>query len=458
MRIVVCGAGVVGSGIARQLALEENDVTVIDNNPETIARLNDTLDVKAVRGFASHPQVLEDAGVQNADMIIAVTQSDEVNMVACQVARSLFNVQTTVARIRNQQYLLPEYGDMFRQEGMPIDHIISPEIEVAETILQRFQVPGAMDSITFADGKIRVVEVRCVANSPLVDQSLTKVQEALKPFQATVLGLVRGSQLIFPDMTDTLTTTDEIYIAVVSQYIPQAMALFGYQEKEAKRVVIVGGGNIGLYLGERLLEQEDDITLTMIDYNKARAEFVSAKLPQADVLCGNALDEEILNEANVGKAEMLVAISNDDEVNILCSLLAKRLGCKRAVTLVNSMSLTPLVDSLGIDVTINPRETTVSTILHHIRRGRIKAAHSILSGTAEIIETEIVSTSPVLGQTLRDLNLPAGISVAMIVRRDHIMLPDKDIIFQEKDRVLILCHTAMIKKVDKLFAMHGEYF
>lgn len=458
MRIVVCGAGVVGTGIARQLAIEENDVTVIDNDPETIARLNDTLDVKAVRGFASHPAVLENAGVQNADMIIAVTQSDEVNMVACQVARSLFKVQTTVARIRNQNYLSPEYRDMFRHDGLPIDHIISPEIEVAETILQRFQVPGAMDTIPFADGKVRVLELRTVLESPLTGQPVAKVQDALHPFQATLIALVRDGRLMLPDSSDILLGTDELFVAVVTQYIPQVMALFGYQDREAKRVVIVGGGNIGLYFAERLLMQEDDITLSVIDNNKSRAEFIASRLSAASVLHGNALDEEILNEAGVHRAEMLVAISNDDEVNILCSLLAKRMGCKRAVTLVNSMSLTPLVGSLGIDVTINPRETTVSTILQHIRRGRIKGAHSIMGGTAEIIETEIVSTSPVLGQTLEDLELPVGIRVVMISRRDQVLLPDEKLIFQEKDRVLIICQTSQIKKVDKMFATHGEYF
>lgn len=458
MRIVVCGAGVVGTGIARQLAIEENDVTVIDNNAETIARLNDTLDVKAVKGFASYPSVLESAGVQNADMIIAVTQSDEVNMVSCQVARSLFGVQTTVARIRNQNYLQAEYRDLFRQDGLPIDHIISPEIEVAETILQRFQVPGAMDTIPFADGKVRVIELRCTADSPITGQPIAKVQDALHPFQTTLLAIIRDGRLIIPDPSDTLYATDEIFIAAVTQYIPQVMALCGYHEKEAKRVVIVGGGNIGLYLAERLMAQEEDITLSVIDNNKARAEYVAARLPAVSVLHGNALDEEILQEASIERAEMLVAISNDDEVNILCSLLSKRMGCKRAVTLVNSMSLTPLVGSLGIDITINPRETTVSTILQHIRRGRIKGAHSIMGGTAEIIETEIVSTSPVLGQTLEDLELPLGIRVAMIARRSEVLLPDDKLIFQEKDRILVFCQTSQIKKVDKIFAMHGEYF
>ena len=458
MRVIVCGAGVVGTGIARQLAAEENDVTVIDNNPLVIQKINNTLDVKALLGFASHPQVLEAAGIKEAEMIIAVTQSDETNMVACQVAHSLFNVPTKIARVRNQNYLMPKYRELYRQGNIAIDHIISPEIEVAETIMQRFRVPGAMDSMPFADGLVRVIELRCVAGSGLVEQPLSKVQEALNPYQGNLLALVRDGKVLLPNPSDTLHESDQMFIAVATPFIAQAMALFGYQERETNRMVIVGGGNIGVYLAETLLEEDEDLRLTLIELNQNRAEHVAAQLPKVRVLCGNALDEEILDEANVGEAQMLVAVSNDDEVNILCSLLSKRLGCKRAITLVNSMSLTPLVGTLGIDVTINPREATVSTILHHIRSGRIRAAHAIVGGTAEIIETEIVSTSPVLGQMLEDLELPVGIRIGLVARRGQILLPEDDFIFQEKDRVLILCQTTHIKKLDKLFSTHNEYF
>ncbi len=458
MRVIVCGAGVVGAGIARQLAAEENDVTMIDSDPQVIQKVNDTLDVKAVLGFASHPQVLEAAGIKDADMIIAVTQSDETNMVACQVAHSLFKVSTKIARVRNQSYLLPQYRELYRQGNIAIDHIISPEIEVAETIMQRFRVPGATDSMPFADGKVRVLELRCVQASPLVNQPLAKAKEALAPYQGNLLALVREGKVLLPNPSDILLASDEMFIAVATPFITQAMALFGYQERETNRIVLVGGGNIGMYLAETLMEEDADLRVTLIELNKERAEYVAAQLPKVRVLCGNALDEEILNEASVGESEMLVAVSNDDEVNILCSLLSKRLGCKRAITLINSMSLTPLVSTLGIDVTINPREATVSSILHHIRSGRIRAAHSIVDGAAEIIETEIVSTSPVLGQKLEDLDLPMGIRIGLVARKGSILVPDDNLIFQEKDRVLVLCQTTHIKKLDKLFSTHNEYF
>lgn len=458
MRVVVCGAGVVGTGIARQLAAEENDVTVIDNDPQMIAKINDTLDVKALVGFASHPQVLEAAGIRDADMMIAVTQSDETNMVACMVAHSLFKVPTKIARIRNQGYLAPAYRDLYRQGNLPIDHIISPEIEVAETILQRFRIPGAMDSMSFADGAVTVIELRCVGASTLVGQPLAKLRESLKAWQGNILALVREGRILLPNPSDILLSSDQMFIAVATSHIAQAMALFGYQQRETNRIVLVGGGNIGTYLAEALMEDDQNLRVTLIELNQDRAEHVAAQLPRLRVLCGNALDEEILNEAAVGEAEMLVAISNDDEVNILCSLLSKRLGCKRAITLVNSMSLTPLVGTLGIDVTINPREATVSTILHHIRSGRIRGAHSIVGGSGEIIETEIVSTSPVLGQTLDDLDLPVGIRIGLVARKGQILVPGDDLIFQEKDRVLILCQTAYVRKLDKLFSTHNEYF
>ncbi|MDA0781106.1 MAG: Trk system potassium transporter TrkA [Rickettsiales bacterium] len=459
MRIIVCGAGQVGSSIARQLSIEGNDVTVIDQSAEHIQMINDTLDVKAKIGFASHPTVLEEVGAENTDMIIAVTLSDEINMVACQVAHSLFNIPTKIARIRNQNYLRPEWMRLYRHDHLPIDFIISPEIEVANAIVNRLHVPGAVDTIPFVDGLVKVVGIRCTVDCPMINMPVERIQKRVSEFDVSILGILRGESFLVTGEGLELLDEDELYFSCDTKNVQKVMAMFGHEEREARRVTIIGGGNVGLFLAEQLEKEDSDVKVKLIEVDKDRAEQVADRLNRTTVINGSALSQEILEEANVALAETVIAVSNDDEVNILSSLLSKRFGAHRVVTLVNNASsYSPLTSSLGIDVAINPREITVSSILQHIRKGRIVAVHSICKGKAEVIEAEAVEASSVVGKRIKDLALPNGIVIGTMVRNGETIVPDEDTIIKVGDRIVILSLANMVSKVEKIFSVKFEFF
>jgi trk system potassium uptake protein TrkA len=458
MKVIVCGAGQVGFNIAHHLATEGNDVTVIDQRPELIQKISDRFDVQAMVGFASQPDVLERAGAADADMIIAVTYADEVNMVACQVAHALFNVPTKVARIRSQAYLRPEWSDLFAREHLPIDVVISPEIEVARAIQRRLQVPGAFDMLPFAGDRVRCIGVRLTEDCPVLNTPLRQLTELFPDLNCVVVGVVRGDRLTVASGDDQLAPGDEIYFVAETGHVPRAMTLFGHEETEARRMIVVGAGNIGLFLAAQIERDQPSVKLKMIEANKPRAEYVADQLSRTVVLHGDALDGEILDEANVRASEAIIALTNDDEVNILASLLAKRSGCKRAVTLVNNQAYGPLISSLGIDVVVNPRATTVSTILQHIRRGRIRGVHAVRDGAAEVLEGEAMETSSLVGRPLRDLDLPEGMTVGAVVHAGRVILPRGDTVIEPKDRVIIFALREMVKKVEKMFSVRIEFF
>ncbi|MFQ5984267.1 MAG: Trk system potassium transporter TrkA [Alphaproteobacteria bacterium] len=458
MKVIVCGAGQVGFNIARHLAGERNDVTIIDQSPELIHKVSNSLEVKGLVGFASHPPLLEQAEAADSDMIIAVTLADEVNMVACQVAHSLFNVPTKIARVRHQSYLDPMWRDLFSRDHMPIDVIISPEVEVARAIIRRLEVPGSLDMIPLADGKIRLVAVRCGDNCPIVNTPLRQLTELFPELSVVVVGIIRNDRLIVPRASAEMHAGDEVYFVADAAHVERAMAAFGHEEKEAHRVIIVGGGNIGLFLTRELERDHPDVKAKIIEINKARAETIAEQLSRTVVINGDALDRDILDEANVGITETIVAVTDHDEVNILSSLLGKRYGARRAVTLVNNAASNSLVYSLGVDVIVEPRETTVSTILQHIRRGRIRAVHSLRQGVAEVIEAEALETSPLVGKALREVKLPAGILVGAIVRGGQVMKPRGDTVVQMNDRVIMFAGAKMVKQVEKIFSVRLEFF
>lgn len=422
MKVIVCGAGQVGTTIARQLSQEDNDVTVIDSSIDNIQRINETLDVRAHVGYASHPTVLEEVGAGDAEMIIAVTMSDEVNMVACQIAHSLFKVPTKIARIRNQNYLRPEWKHLYRQDHLPIDFIISPEIAVADAIVNRLHVPGALDTIPLADDKVKVIGLRCTIDSPVINMPLSRICDKCLEINVCFLGVMRHDEFIAFNEDSELFEDDEIYFSCDSLIVRSAMALFGHEEREARRVIIIGGGNIGLYLAQKL-EQDPDVKAKLIEIDRSRAQYVAEKLSKITVINGDALSQNILEESNVAIAETVVAVTNDDEVNILSSLLAKRYECNRVVTLVNnSTTYSPLLSSLGIDVAVNPKEITVSGILQHIRQGQIISVHSICKGNVEILEAEAIESSPIAYKSIASLNLPQGVVIGSIVRGNQVII------------------------------------
>lgn len=458
MKVIVCGAGQVGYAIARQLSLEQNDVTVVDQDPTLVQRVNDTLNARGMQGFASHPDALDQAGAADADMLIAVTFADEVNMVACQVAHSLFKVPTKIARVRHQNYLKPAWRDLYSRTHLPIDVIISPELEVARAVLRRLELPGAFDNIAFAGDKVRVIGVTSLPETPIVGSPLRHLSGLFPDLSITMLGIGRGEGLMVPRADDQVLAGDEVYFAADSQHIARALSLMGHEEKEARRVIIVGGGNIGGYIAKQLEQRGSAVRAKVIEVDRGRAEYLAEQLDRTVVLNGSALDQEILKEANVQQAEALVAVTNDDEVNILVSLLAKRSGCKRAIALVNNAAFTPLVTPLGIDAAVNPRATTVSSILQHVRRGSIRRVHSLRDGAAEVIEAEALETSGLVGKPLHAANLPHGIIVGAIVRQDKVIMPRADTTVEIGDRVIIFALAEQVKKVEKLFAVRLEFF
>lgn len=458
MKVIVCGAGQVGFNIAHYLSGEGNDVTVIDQRPELIRKISDTLDVQAILGYASHPPVLEQAGAGDADMIIAVTHADEVNMTACQVAHSLFNVPTKIARVRNQSYLQPIWANLFSRDHLPIDVIISPEIEVARAITRRLQVPGAIDVIPLANDKVRLIGVRCSEDCPLVNTPLRQLTVLFPDLNIVIIGIVRGGKALVPAAEDQMLVGDEVYFVVDTQHTDRAMAAFGQEGQEARRILIFGGGNIGLFLAQQLEAEHSTTSLKVIEIDRERAEYVAKTLHRTIVLNGDVLDPEILEEASVGVIETAVAVTNDDESNIIAALLAKRYGCKTTMALINKTTYSSLVSTLGVDVVISPRMITVSNILQHVRRGRIHAVHSLHEGFGELIEADALETSSLVGKPLREVKLPNGVLLGAVVREGQVISPRGNTVVQAGDRVILFATSDAVKKVEKMFSVRLEYF
>jgi trk system potassium uptake protein len=458
MKVIVCGAGQVGYSIARHLAQENNDVTIVDQSPEMVRKITDALDVKGVAGHASRPDVLEQAGAEDTEMIIAVTYADEVNMVACQVAHSLFDVPTKIARIRHQSYLNPIWANLFSREHMPIDVIISPEIEVARAVTRRLQVPGAFEMIPLVDDKVKLLGVRATDTCPLVNTPLRQLTQLFPDLNIIIVGLLRDGTPLIPSADDQMLPGDEVYFVVDSNQLPRAMSAFGHEEPEARRLIIFGAGNISLFLAQNIEDEYPWVNVKIIEKDAERAEHAATTLNRAVILKGDALDSELLEEANVGRTETVVALTNDDETNILASLLAKRYGCQRAITLINKGTFEPLITTLGIDVVVSPRTITVSSILQHVRRGRIHSVHTLREGFGELIEAEALETSPLVGAPLKEVKLPAGVLIGAIVRGDEVINPRGSTVIQAKDRVVLFAAVDAVRKVEKMFAVRLEYF
>ncbi len=372
MKVIICGAGQVGYGIAERLAQEGNDVTVIDNTPALIQTIRDQLDVRGFIGHGSQPDVLEAAGAEDADMIIGVTLYDEVNMMACQVAHSLFRVPTKVARVRAQEYLLPQYGDLFSREHMPIDVIISPEVEVGEMVLRRIALPGATDAVQFADEAVTMIAIECGDDCPVIDTPLGQLSELFPDLSAVVVGIWRQNQLFVPHSTDSMLAGDLAYVIARSDRVRRTLNIFGHEEPTASRIVIVGGGNIGTYVASAIEKRQSTARVKVVESSRERAVAIADQLDRTVVLHGSALDQQILLEADIQHADLMVALTNDDQVNILSSVMAKRLGCEANLTLLNNTSYYEFTKTLGIDAHVNPRSVTISKILQYVRRGRIR--------------------------------------------------------------------------------------
>ena len=458
MRVIICGAGQVGFGIAEKLSSENNDVTVIDQSPELVSAIRDTLDVRGFVGHGAHPDVLARAGANEADMIVAVTLYDEVNMVACQVAHSLFNLPTKIARIREQTYLEKHWSNLFSREHMPIDVVISPEVEVGEMVLRRMAQPGATETIPFADDKVTVLGIYCSDDCPVVDTPLRQLTELFPDLNATVVGIVRAENLFVPHSSDQMMAGDTVYVMTPTERVKRTLTIFGKEEELGGRIVIAGGGNIGFYVASNLEKRSSRTKAKLLELDHDRAVNVAERLDRTVVLNGSAIDETILKEADIGNADTIVALTNDDKINILSCVMAKKLGCHRSMCLLNSTGFPALTRTLGIDAYVNPRAATVSRILQHVRRGRIRNVHTVQNGEAEVIEAEALETSPLVGRPLRDLDLPDGIRIGAIVHRGEVLTPVGETRISPGDRFVIFAMADQVARVEQLARVSLEFF
>ena len=458
MNIIICGAGRVGFTIAKQLSEQGHSITVIDTSSEDIQKIDDALDVKAIVGKATYPTILEKANAAETDMIIAVTRNDEINMVICQIAFSIFNIPKKIARIRSQDYLNPKFTTVYNKENLPIDVIISPELEIAKSIQRKLEAPGALDSVPFADNKIRLLEILINDGCNLINIKLKDLTKKYPNLDANVIGIIRDDKFLIPKKEDEIRKNDKIYVIINSSQTTETLEAFGHTEKVSKKILIVGGGNIGFNLAKNIEETLDAARVKIVEKDKERAEFLASELNNTIVINGNGLDEEVLAEANLEEAETVLALTNDDEDNLMVSVLVekfakdeKEIEDKRTMALVNKPNYSLLQDSLKIDDLIDPRMNTVSSILKHVHKGTIETAYTIMNGEYEVIEAEIIETSELINKELKNSNLPEEVRIGAVLRGDKIIIPRSDFVFLKEDKVVFLANKDSISVVENIF-------
>ena len=454
MNIIICGAGRVGYAIAKSLTEQDHSITVIDQSSEDIQKINESLDVKAIVGKATLPTILEKANTSEADMIIAVTRNDEINMLICQIAYSLFKVRKTIARIRSQDYLDPKFSTLYNKENLPIDVIISPEFEIAKSIQRKLESPGSLDNVPFADNKIRLLEISIDKNCPISNTKLNDLTKKFPKLNANILGVVRDNKFIFLKKNDFMKFNDKAYVVINSLQMNETLFAFGHHEKISSKILIIGGGNIGFNLAKNIEKTFEDARLKIIEKDKDRAEFLANELSNTIVINGNGLDEDILSEVNLEDVETVIALTNDDEDNLMVSVIVEKFSKnKRTMALTNKPNYSLLQSSLKIDDLIDPRKTTVSSILKHVHKGTIENAYTILNGDYEVIEAEIIETSELINKELKDSNLPNEIRIGAILRDDQVIIPRSNFIFKKNDSVVLLAKKDQLQTVESLFRL-----
>lgn len=458
MKILILGAGQVGGTLAANLASEKNDITVIDTNAERLRELQDRLDIGTVCGQASHPGILFKAGAEDADLLIAVTNSDEINMVACQIAYSLFHIPKKISRIRSAAYLA--HKELFANEMVPIDVLISPEQLVTNYITRLFQTPGSLQVVDFADGLVQLVGVKAYHGGPLVGNELQTIRQHMPPSADTrVAAIYRQDGSIAP-MADTVVEAgDEVFFIAAKEHILTVMGELRRLDKPYRRIIIAGGGNIG----ERLaMAIEQDYQVKLIECNRQRCIDLSQKLDKTVVLHGSASDSDLLLSENIDSTDVFCALTNDDEANIMSSMLAKRLGVKKVITIITNPAYVDLVQGGDIDIAISPQQITIGSLLTHVRRGDMTTVHSLRRGAAEAIEVVAHGderTSRVVGRRLGDIDLPEGVSIGSIVRGQEVIIAHKHVVIEANDHVIIFLQDKQyIKQVERMFQVGFGFF
>jgi trk system potassium uptake protein TrkA len=450
VKIIILGAGQVGATLAENLASEQNDVTVVDTDASLLEDLQERLDLRTVQGNAAFPNVLRRAGADDADMLLAVTDSDETNMLACKIADVLFNTPTKIARVRSAEYLRED--KLFSPEALPVDMHISPEQLVTDYIRRLIEYPGALQVVDFADGKVRLVGVRAYYGGPLVSRQLRELPQHLPGIDARVAAIYRRGRAIIPEGTTVIEAEDEVFFVAARAHIPKIIAELRKLDKPVKRIMLAGGGNIGLRLARAL---EDKIQVKIIERSRERARFLSEELEHAIVLCGDAANETLLHEENIEDVDVFCAVTNDDEANILSAMLAKRLGARKAMCLINRLSYVDLVEGGSIDIAISPQQSTVSALLAHVRRGDVVKVHTLRRGAAEAVEAIAHgdrSNSRVVGRRLEEIEMPPGTTIGAIVRGDEVIIAHHDTVIEAEDHVILfIVNKKHVKEMEKLF-------
>ena len=460
MNIIICGAGRVGFTIAKILGEQGHSITVIDQSSDDIQKIDETLDVKAIVGKATYPSILEKANASEADMIIAVTRNDEINMLICQIAFSIFKVQKKIARIRSQDYLNPRFTKVYNKENLPIDVIISPEIEIAKSLQRKLEAPGALDNVPFADNKIRLLEILINDKCPLISIKLNELTKKFPKLDANIMGVIRNDKFVILKKNDVMLAGDKAYVVINASQMQETLKAFGHNEKISNKILIIGGGNIGFNLAKSLEETFDSARVKIIEKDKERAEFIAGELNNTIIINGNGLDEEVLLEANLDEVETVLALTNDDEDNLMVSVLVEKftkdkdtLNNKRTMALINKPNYSLLQSSLKIDDLIDPRMNTVSSILKHIHKGSIENAYSVLNGEYEVIEAEIIDTSELINKELKNSDLPDEIRIGAILRGERVIIPRSNFIFKKDDTVVFLAKKNFLQVVENMFRL-----
>jgi trk system potassium uptake protein TrkA len=450
MKIIILGAGQVGLSVAANLVSEDNDITLVDINPSALQVISERYDLRTVTGVASHPSVLEKAGAKDAEMILAVTNCDEVNMIACQVAYTLFHTPTKIARIREIEYL--KNSPLFAQEALPVDVLISPDRLVTEQIQQLIKHPGALQVLDFADGKVQMVVIRASYSGVLEGNSLRDLKNKLKDIEYKIAIIYSSGKPIIPNGDTIIKADDEIFFISSQKSMNKLLQHIRIKDKPLKNIMISGGGNIGLRLAESL---ENEYKIKLLEVDKKKASHAAEKLKNTIVLHGDATDEELLSEENIDGSDVFCALTNADEVNIISSMLAKRLGARKVMALINRAAYVDLVQSNTIDIAISPQQATIGSLLAHIRKGDVVVVHSLRRGAAEAIEAIAhgnESSSKVVGKKIQDIELPQGTTIAAIVRGNDVLMVKKKTIIEANDHViLIVSDKKHVAKVESLF-------
>ncbi|MDT8403651.1 Trk system potassium transporter TrkA [Sulfuriflexus sp.] len=450
MKIIILGAGQVGSSVAENLVSEANDITIVDTDSKRLQTLQDRLDVRTVVGYASHPGVLAQAGAEDADMILAVTNSDETNMIACQVAYTLFHTPTKIARVREVEYLSRPL--LFTQEALPVDVLISPEQLVKDYVQRLIEHPGALQVLDFANGRVSLVAVRAYYGGPLVGHELHDLRKHMPKIETRVAAIFRRGRAIIPEGTTVIEADDEVFFIAANKNIRAVMSELRKLDKPCKRVMLAGGGNIGRRLAKSL---ESRYQVKLIDHNYDATKRLSEELESTIVLYGDAADEDLLLEENIENTDVFCALTDDDEANILSAMLAKRMGARKVMALINRAAYVDLVQSGTIDIAISPQQATIGSLLAHVRRGDVVAVHSLRRGAAEAIEAIAHGdshTSKVVGRAIENIKLPRGTTIGAIVRGEEVIIAHHDTVIEEDDHVILfLVDKKRIGDVEKLF-------